>query len=170
MSLALRKIERGRWLTPSSMGANETPASALLDLQTTGNKLSIWVIKDNGENLTRVTAALAAQRAQLSKLDYATVPLEDLRNAGFGLEESPGDSLDAEANKSHMHLVELTVSKIAQLSTVLRPPERRTRIPERIVGRLIDEAIASGHLDATILPQTLSEDLDKNRHKWASSG
>ena len=78
MARFLRVVRQARWSRPT--WAPNLPlkwqGAALGDLQTTNNVLSVYLV-DTQEMTDQVVAALAANRDNISHLDYATI------NVGF---------------------------------------------------------------------------------------
>lgn len=147
----LRKIEKNRWIRPEYLPQDETRADTLLDLQTKGNRLSLWLVEEDRSNLERIVAALAAQRDHMSNLDYALIDCGVFEKLNIKVENSEGTSPDSEANKNwHRELVELSVSQVAKLAKIVEDSERE-RVSESTVARWIGQRIDNGHIERELL-------------------
>lgn len=67
MPTYLRKVRKARWHRNNNVGwlpAGELQADALGDLRTEDNKLSIWRIEGEDQNIHDIIAAIASKRSQ----------------------------------------------------------------------------------------------------------
>lgn len=115
MPFYLRVINKNRWYRsspPSWLPENEIPAQCLADVVPKPEEsLSLWRIDDDRSNLNRVTAAIAAARRNLDKLDYALFPIAIIDLLGLSVAQSPGKTPDNVANTTwHWEIIELTAS------------------------------------------------------------
>ena len=108
------------WLPEGDLGAD-----ALLDLQTKGNKLSVWRVDDDESNRDQVITAIAANHDSSSNVDYVLLDERLFSQLGIRIEGSPGETPDEEANCQSCELVELSVYKLLYLVEAIRKAERK---------------------------------------------
>lgn len=167
MAFVLRKIRQTRWETEEGVGLvtlESIPSDPLGDLQTSGGKLSLWVIEDDHSNLERVIAALASTCSSLSNFDYALFDMEVLDGLGLAYEHVDGASPDHVANvKWHRDLVGLTGMQILRLAERIWSTSERRRVGEREVGRMIASSVEASHLNASQVSSGVLKHLSKNK-------
>ena len=131
------------------MAQGDVPADALSDLRADGNKLSVWSVRPELEDLNRVLVALASNRQHLDKLDYTLINEEILSAIPIKYVQSEGCTPHLTANTTaHRDLIELTARKVAHLAEQMSGLER-VRVTEKQVKRLLCNALADGALDRT---------------------
>ncbi|OQW33251.1 MAG: hypothetical protein A4E20_13130 [Nitrospira sp. SG-bin2] len=123
--------------------------------------LSLWRIDDDRSNLNRVTAAIAAARRNLDKLDYALFPIAIIDLLGLSVAQSPGKTPDNVANTTwHWEIIELTASKAALLAKEIYSSAEITRKLPMDVRTLIQEGIRLTHLTKAKLHADLLAELN----------
>ena len=125
---------------PTWLGSDDVPADPLGDLSTLDNKLSVWYVDDAQQNLGRVSAALAAGREKIDKLDYALIDIDTLTRLGIESKKTPGESPDDHANKNwHYDLHRLSGKALTSLAKAILPQteSRGSITPEE--GQGIDQ-------------------------------
>lgn len=148
----LRKIDQKiNWAKDGEFAgyipANEAPADALQDLKTSENRLSVWRIEDDRQNLPQVLAAVASRRDNLQKLDYIILDFRYVHQNGLKMADRPGDTLDAEANsKWHLHLIELSASGLSRLANAMFAYGEIHRAMERELVEHLRRSVANGHI------------------------
>ena len=158
MPFVLRTISKSKWYKTEKvhwLPEGELQADVLNDLQTKGNKLSVWRIDINRSNLQQVITALAANRDHISNLDY--VLLEECTLSAFDIkiEDSPGETPDDEANAYHCELVELSLKKLLRLVKIIRKADRK-RVTEPKIKQLLLEAIDSRRISLDKISTTIA--------------
>lgn len=165
MAFLLRKIKKGRWYKHEAvpwLKQDELQADALLDLQTKGNKLSIWRVEDDRSNLNRIIAALVSTCDNATNIDFALLKQSIIDTLDIKIEKANGDSHDHELNQTcHLHLVELTTAKLYKLLQEIQKPGIRGRCLEKQVINLVIEATRTGKIPRTKLSQTIQNKLDQ---------
>jgi hypothetical protein len=149
--LLLRKIRKLRWIPKPTVGARSKSglqADALGDLGTIGNTLSVWLIDDDEGNLNLVVSACAATRDCLANFDFALLSLDLIGAEGFVLRTIPGETPAPDANGYHRDLVELSAQDVSQLAELIFTKAETRRIPEKMIGHLLQTAMANGRLEA----------------------
>lgn len=144
MSYALRRIKKTRWYGTDRLSwlpTNHFQADALQDLKTEDNKLSVYVISDDRNNLKRVIAAMAANCDTLSHFDFFLVDQNILKALGIKYENVPGDLKDEIVNKWHQDLVNLSAQQIFKIGNAVKDPSNRDRIPWQNVRDYLVESI-----------------------------
>lgn len=152
MPFLLRAIRRNRWRPelPTWLGSDDVPADPLGDLSTLDNKLSVWYVDDAQQNLGRVSAALAAGREKIDKLDYALIDIDTLTRLGIESKKTPGESPDDHANKNwHYDLHRLSGKALTSLAKAILPQtESRARLLPKKVKELIKAGLSNAELDS----------------------
>lgn len=147
----------GRWHPQEEYGCveGEIPADPLGDLQTTRNKLSVWLVENNEEdgeedrsNITRVATALAATCDKPDRVHYILISGDVLTDLGISVEKSEGDTPDEEANKQwHYDLYDLSAQKLLKLAeSLLGKVEPKAILKGKIKEHLVD-GLGSGRLN-----------------------
>jgi len=94
----LRFIDENRWGFAEELDAwiekGDLPAAPFGDFRASPtNKLSVWVVEDDGQNLARIIAGVAAKRGKIAdKLDALLFESAILDRLGIRSNRSPGDS------------------------------------------------------------------------------
>jgi hypothetical protein len=160
MAFLLRVVTKPKWVTRPWIIGGEIPADALHDLRSTDNKLSVWSVESNCSNLQIALAALAANRKGLDKLDYTLIDEGILATIPIKYSRTNGGTPHMVANATmHCDLIDLTVSKVANLAHQMMPLER-VRVPERNVKLLLADALTKGELDRELIDQKLLNELE----------
>ena len=110
----MRTTRQARWLKYPDLewlSQDDIQSDALLDLRTEDNKLSVYKV-ENEADTERVIIALAATRENLSNLDYAVFEDSTLASTDITISQQNGETPDAEVNKLHYDLTNLTVRKL----------------------------------------------------------
>ena len=163
MPFLLRAIRRNRWRPelPTWLGSDDVPADPLGDLSTLDNKLSVWYVDDAQQNLGRVSAALAAGREKIDKLDYALIDIDTLTRLGIESKKTPGESPDDHANKNwHYDLHRLSGKALTSLAKAILPQtESRARLLPKKVKELIKAGLSNAELDSERLKPEVRKGL-----------
>ena len=116
--------------------------------QTTGNKLSVWLIEERHSDIQRVITALAASRDRVSNMDYVTLDYEVLAGMQIKIQSVVGDTHDKDANERwHRDLTDLSATQVANLSNAIVAGGKRARANEKDVIEWIRQAVADGHIE-----------------------
>ena len=160
MAYYLRAIRKARWYGYPGVnwvGKGHVQSDALLDLQTKDNALSIYRI-DNDADVDRVVVALAANRSEISHVDYAVFDGSSLLNTGAVFVQADGDTPDHEVNQLHHDTTHLTVFGLTSMAReILRG--YRDRFLRDKVRRLMGEAIRDRRLDKSRMSEKILQDL-----------
>ena len=169
MPFLLRKVKRTRWLNDDAIDwlpHDEPQADAFHDLTTGKNTLSFWEIEDDQSNLQRIIAAMAANCDALSNIDYVLVDRRAVESAQIELDQVPGETVDAEANRLwHYDLVHLSAAKLLELARHIKRFATFARCKEPVVLELIARSVASTHFDVQALPTMREPHKQKIRDK-----
>ncbi len=145
----------------SWLAVNELQADALSDLKTDGGKLSVWQVEDDESNLQRLVAALAANRDKLDKVDYVLVDQKILEYISANAKIVLGDSPDEEANRWHLDLTELSVTKVVNLSRAISEANKVRRVLPKEVKAWVRTAIQSGWIDISNVNEKIRPEIKK---------
>lgn len=177
MTLILRKVKKPRWLKDDDslrwLARDEPQADALRDLETSGNKLSVWLVADDKANLNDVVIALIATGDLVSHVDYVLIDHTILDKLGVQVENAAGDTPYEQANKWHKNLPELSAAILLQLAREVQLGGAPTRVPEKVNKQLLIDAVKDGKIIAERIPkpqlkawvQTEIENLNKASQK-----
>ena len=134
----------------------------MLDLQTRDNKLSVWVIEDDGSNLDEVVGSIALSRDVLSHLDYVTFELDVVDKLGLAVTESEGVTPVLAANRWHRDVVELSAKDVAELAEELFGRER-SRVREADVKSIVARLVGGAQVEVAQLDPKMVVDLQKSK-------
>ena len=136
--LLLRELKRkpNSWIEPRIWPpAPDLPADRLVDLDTSSNKLSVFSCESEKLDKAKITvaAALIAKRNTVRDLDWVVISLDDVKKAGYDIVLTPksGNSADADVNKGHFDIRNLTARAILKLLEMLTPKLEPGELPRR---------------------------------------
>ena len=144
----LRTTRQGRrYIYPvvDWLGEDELQGDALSDIVTKHGRLSVFNVANNADR-QRVAVALAANREDITTLDYAVFDDSCLRDLGITVQQTRGDTPDETVNELHYELGNLTVDRLALLTRIVYAGEHK-RIHRRQINELLSEAARSRRLD-----------------------
>lgn len=157
MTLILRKVKKPRWLKDDDnlrwLAKEEPQADALRDLETSENKLSVWLVADDETNLHDVVIALISTGDLVSKFDYVLVEYKVLEKIGIKIEHVEGQTPYKQANKWHANLYELSAAQLFQLAREVQSGRTPERIQELVAKQMFVSAVKDGRLKADELPK-----------------
>lgn len=139
-------------------------ADALNDLQTKGDRLSVWYIDATKSNLQQVIVALAANRDYIDKLDYVLLKESTLSALDIRIKSSPGETPDDEVNACHCELVELSLEALLKLVSVIRTSDR-VRVPLARIRQQLLEAVSSRRLSLDRMNSNMASNIIKKRQQ-----
>lgn len=150
MTYLLRKIdnkvnwdqepEELKWLY------GEIPADLLNDFSTKDNRISVYELDQDQENLERIIAALASNREKADKLDFIIVKKKIIENLDISMEQKNGATPDFEVNGFHIDLAFLTGNKLNKLAREFwLNGEIYRYTPPRIL-KIIANSFNNGHI------------------------
>ncbi len=155
----MRTTRQARWLKYPDLewlSQDDIQSDALLDLRTEDNKLSVYKV-ENEADTERVIIALAATRENLSNLDYAVFEDSTLASTDITISQQNGETPDAEVNKLHYDLANLTVRKLVLLAQAVSSGEH-ARMPVKEIKARLQRAIRAGTLNqGRLKPQLLEK-------------
>jgi hypothetical protein len=159
MPLLLRNVgKRYRWLKEQAapfLEQGDVPADSVVDLKTSGNKLSVYVIEDDKSNVNRVVRAITVGSQKPDHVAYVVFNSKVLEDAGIEMQEVIGSTADAAVNPLHRDLV-LSGNKLVALTRgMLQEGEVGQLLKVELVD-LVEQGINEGHL-----PEKLREWLKK---------
>lgn len=165
MAFVLRKVEnKRRWDKDQDldwMPTGDVPADCLLDLRTENNLLSVWELDDSQSNLNRVIAALAAQRQNLAKLEYAVVRKSKLSFDTGKIKKSAGDSPDVKANNEwHFDVTDLSGSNLVEFAKSIWTNGEVARLSKSEVKKLVAEAVRLEWIDHKDLGENVAKHIE----------
>ncbi len=157
MTLILRKVKKPRWLKDDEnlrwLAREEPQADALRDLETSGNKLSVWLVTDDKTNLNDVVVALIATGDLVSHFDYVLIDYNVLDRLGVRVENAEGETPHELANQWHVNLPELSAAKLLQLAREVQSGSAPARIPEKVARQLFINAVRDGKIKTEQIPK-----------------
>lgn len=162
--LLFKGVNKRRWdWTVDSypwLPAGEYPAAPFSDFRVSECEDSVWHVDENGSNLLRLVAALAARRQNREKFDYVVVETSLVRGLGISIKETTGNSADPDANaKWHRDLVELTGSRLLAWIQAIHDHGEFCRVSEKRVVELLVSGMGSGQLDKSRIDPKLLASL-----------
>ena len=149
MPFLLRSVRENRWLKAEAepwLERGEVPADPLADLQTQGNRLSVWEVEGDRSNLERVVRALAANRERLADTGYVLFDSNLLTDAGVVATFERGNTADEEANSWHRDLIDLSGDKLVLLARLILQNGESGRILKKRLEELVEDGIQQKQL------------------------
>lgn len=144
--------DRGEKQTSPRLGADDLAADALVDMRTSSNRLSVYLIDStDSPNFDRLIAAYAASRDHLTKVDLAAFDPALFEELEIRMDNVPGDTPDVDANSWHRDLVELSASKLALLGTQIRLRATLVRRRDSQVTALVKQSLEAKFIDRSKL-------------------
>lgn len=144
----LRIIRQGRWhIYPKVDWLNEYDlrGDALSDIVTKDGRLSVFNVSNDSDK-QRVAVALAANRENITNMDYAVFDESCLHSLGITMQQTKGKTPDEYVNKLHYELGYLTVERLALLTKIVYTGKHE-RIYRKQLKELLSEAARSRQLD-----------------------
>ena len=102
--------------------------------------------------------AVAANRDNLSNVDYAVFDESHPRSFGIVVRQTEGRTPDAAVNKMHFEFEKLTVRKLANLAGIISDSRPR-RILEKRIKLLLQDAVNTDSLDKTRIKPKILESI-----------
>jgi hypothetical protein len=160
MAKLLRKVKKqNRWYRSEAqplLDAGDVPADPIGDLNTSGNRLSVYRVDESRSNIERIARALAVNAQHLDNVGYVLFDISLLERASIGLDSTRGDTDDSVVNEYHADLIDLTGNKLVTLTRlILLEGESDTILKKRIV-ELVREGLGSKEL-----PERVRDKLPK---------
>ena len=160
----LRKIyKRAVWLEAREfawLGAGEICSDVLRDFKTDNGTLSVWKVDES--NMALVIAALAASNRKKKEEEFEMVLFSEdlLETIGVRAQRVDGITPDAAANKTwHFDLVELTVTKVAELAALLNQHGTLEQRHKPQVAQFLKNSLDNQRLDESLVDSSLLERL-----------
>lgn len=164
MSRFVRHVRKSKWYASPAvpwLKEGELQADALFDFEARSNRVSVWKLEDDGSNLGRIIAGMAATRDTLANWDYAVIDQKDLDDIGIDITRSRGVSVDDEANdRWHWDLVELTADKVYRLAQRVQQSAIE-RVLRKRVASLVSQAISCGWIDRKGVSEAIMEKIEQ---------
>jgi hypothetical protein len=130
------------------------------DLQTKGRKLSVFVIEENGHNIDRIVAALAAGKSSVQHVHYFIFDSTLLDEAGIEIEQSDGITKDRHVNVHwHWDLLNLTGLKLVEFTRLLWNHGKMELVADKRVLELLRIAVDEEHIDRAQLDKNIVNKL-----------
>ncbi len=158
MPFLLRKVRRGRWVLAAE-GTGELPAEPLTDLNAASNRLSLWLVADDGSNLLEIITALATQADEISNVDVAVFDEGLVSSFAGGIEGSSGATALVGTADFHRDLVELKAATLLDVAEVLRYQAEFKHFPRPTVRAALLDAVAAGRIEWSAMNQRLRRRL-----------
>ena len=158
---------------PSWLADRDAPGPPLNDfIPDEQGKLSVWEVERDNSNLSRIVAAIAATRQDISNIDYVLFDSRAVRAAGVGLVTGPGQSPDhAAKQKWHRDLAELSAKRAARLVwRVFHRGTRPPRVSKKEVSELLRKAVDEGWLQFDDLQPNVKKKLQRAASAVAANG
>lgn len=151
-----RKIQVERWdATLYASGDADVRVDSLTGrcLETKEERLSVWMCKNDKEDVAQVALALATNFT-LKKDEgmYIVLLRKDiLEEEGFTFDSSEGNSKVADLNSRHFDIADLDVSKLLRIATEItrnvRQDKRLFPFTKKEVAELLQKAIEDNRVD-----------------------
>ena len=93
--------------------------SKILELMRASDGFSVWQVHGRDE-IVRTVAATSLLRSKIEDVVYVVLEESSLYSMGIRLQPSNGTTIDAEINKNHRELINITGSRFIQLARLIR--------------------------------------------------
>ena len=160
----LRKLyKRAIWLEAREfawLGAGEVCGDVLRDFKTDNGTLSVWRVDES--NRAHVIAALASSGKKKKEEEFEMVLFSEdlLETIGVRARQVDGNTPDAAANTTwHFDIVELTVTKVAELATLLTQHGTLEQRYQPEVKQFLKSSLSNYRLDESLVDSSLLERL-----------
>lgn len=150
MPLLLRVLRnKNKWLAqdPEWLQKGDVPADPIACLKTDQNTLSVFSIKDDRANLSRVLAAYAAKRQQVAQIDFALFNENKIREKGYKMASTKGNTPDRVVNDWHIEIQELSGSYLVELAKILKADGEFERCLPAEVRKLITDNVHAKNIE-----------------------
>jgi hypothetical protein len=109
--------------------------------------VSVWLVDDDKQDLSRVLAAIAATWQKSDNLDYVLFSEEHLSGAQVVVRETPGDTPDQGINPRHRDLIDMWASRVFRLTDLAWGQNVEIkRLPRSKVLDLLAESVHRGRI------------------------
>lgn len=162
MSLLVRKFDRGKWLQTDIENGEDVSADAItLCMRTSGNKLSVWEIKQE-EDIDEAVLAIVAGCDHLEAFDIVTINLDYIKKNGIGLSSTDGPTAVDDLKDTHRDLCELTYKKLGVIAYYIvdKITQKKTRRYTKVqLKTILSNAISHDRLELDKLSSFIREKL-----------
>jgi hypothetical protein len=160
LALVLRKLDKKLWLDPRySQKLGSLAADAVKNFRTSENSLSVFLVDDDSAHITRVLAAVVSMSERIREADYALFDISILSALGVNYEKEEGDTADAEVNKQHVNLVNLTAQQILMLAQRIQASGRIDRVTAPMIEKCLRNGIKNGRIQPNRLNKSIASAL-----------
>ena len=131
------------------------------NLPTQDNALSVWHLEADRSNFQQIVAAFVSTWKKLDEFEFALLPVDRVVTLGIRIEQTPGETLDVEANRQwHRDLVELSATKLVELARVVMESYKDRILPKR-VAQLVAQEIRSGRIPKNQVKPSFLKDISQ---------
>ena len=134
-------------------------ADALKNFKTSKNSLSAFLVDDDSAHITRVLAAVVSMSERICEADYALFDVSILSVLGVNYEKEEGETADAEVNKLHVNLVNLTAHQVMMLAERIQASGRLERVTAPMIEKSLRNGIKSGAIQVSRLNKGVASAL-----------
>jgi hypothetical protein len=139
-------LRHNRWIETEGLDEPlDFPADVLLDLRTTGNRVSVYEV-NNTVTAERVAIAVAAGKRDSDHTAYAVFDRAAVEELGITVHKTPGDTIDSAVNPFHFELDLGTTRRLVGLAGVIADSKPIPILKKRVAA-LLREGFESGRLD-----------------------
>ena len=165
MTLLLRKVNRNRWIDQdlSWLEDGEFQSDVLIDLRTSSNCLSVFLIEDDKSNFERIVAAIGSSAQKIDVFDYVLFSDEIIDKLSISIDKSLGSTKDEYVNKTwHLDFVDLSAQKVLKIAKELLSNSEKKRIPHKEVAKFISIQIEKGNIEEDRLEEKIRQKISLN--------
>ena len=171
MTFFLRKISKNRWFerNPCWLQGDDVPADPLGDLRTKRNKLSVWLVEDTERSQMEAAIAITTLSDNVSHVHYALIERDALEGINITARQDPSDTHYLKVKDLHRNLVQLSGSKLIQLTRVIFE-SKKTLIPKDRLLPALARAVEEGEIAKSALKKHVVEDIEKQIARRQTNG
>ena len=161
MSILVRKIDKGKWLTDDSVNAESIPADAITGcMKTKNNTLSVWEI-DTEDNLNKAYLAIASGLQHLESIDVVLMDADVITKEGIDYEKTLGQIPIKALSTLHLDLINLTYNKLGTIASHIVDKFKENKV-KRLRRNELKSILSNAIHDGLLLMDTLNPDVKKH--------
>lgn len=158
----VRKLKKKVWLSKDiAEDFGGLQADALKNFQTILNSLSVYLVDQNIADTERIVAAICGKSTSLDHVEYAVFDEALLIENKINYEYVLGATPDAEVNKLHIDLKELTAQQVVALAEDIQNTGDLKRMFKKKLGEVMQKGLSEGFYDTKIFNTKLISKIEK---------
>ena len=158
MPTLVRKLKNLDSLEPVGADSGEPQADALINFQTSHNKLSVYEVVDGECDAARLAVAIAAGTDRPQEVAFVVFDCQLVMELDITIDMTEGGTPDQDANALHRDLQIGTPKKLGALTEAIISHRLEVR---RLIQPVVQSQIVNGIKNGSIDPQKLNKPMRK---------